>query len=483
MSESGFKLKVRPLQIVTKEQIESIHQSTLQVLWDTGVTIESDWALDLLEKNGCKVDRENCRVRFPAELVEACLKKVPSSFRVRARDPKHDLVIGEDQLHFSHGSGMQTVDLDTFEPRAPTKSDYIDCVRVLDALPTISSLGCYPYFGYAGVPPVMAILEGVALNMRYSTKHQGTCYSQQCEIFNIQMAQALGLEISGGATSSAPLTWGGDAVDSARRVIEAGFPLGTVDGCTMGGTGPATVAGSIVVSNAEQQALIVLAQLLRPGQRMMIGHFSMSMNMATGSPAFGQIEASLSNAIWNQLWQHYHVPCADGSPAYVAAKTIDYQAGYEKSMAAMIAALSGANEVLLHFAVSSELTAHPVQAVLDDDIAGMIGRFVSGEEISPATLAVDIIGQVGPIPGHYLNTAHTRKWWRKEQFIPRAADRLPYPDWVARGKRNALDYAKDRVAEILATHKSEPLSAGQEEDLDRILRDAREYYKRQGLLA
>ncbi|MFC2030270.1 trimethylamine methyltransferase family protein [Chloroflexota bacterium] len=482
MGQTGFSLEVKPLEILAAEQVEELHHSTLQVLWETGVRIESEWALDFLEKHDCRVDRESMRVRFPEELVNECLGRVPGTFRVRARDAKHDLVFGGSVLHFSHGSGMQTIDLDTFELRTPTKDDYVDCVKVLDALPTISCLGCYPYFGYEGVAPVMAILEGVALKMRHSTKHQSTCYSKDCEQFNIQMAQAVGTEITGAATSSSPLTWNEDAINSARRMVEAGFPLVTIDGCIMGGTGPATAGGSVTVSNAEHLAMVVLVQLLNPGNRMLIGHFSAPMNMSSGSPAFGQIGASISNAIWNQLWRHYGVPCGNGSPSYVMAKTIDYQAGYEKGISGLISALSGANHLLLHFSVSAEISAHPVQAVLDDDIAGMIGRFMSGEEVDEETMAVDVIGEIGPIPGHFLNTAHTRKWWRKEQYVPEAADRLTYPEWVATGKRTALDYARERVEEILTTHQAEPLSSGQEEDLGRILADARAFYKDRGEL-
>lgn len=482
MDQPGFRRNVRALELLNEEQVAEVHQATLKILWETGVRIDSGWALGFLDRQGCQVDVDEQRVRFPGALVEECLAKVPGAFSVKARDERYNLVFGGDAVHFSHGSGMHTIDLETFEPRPPTRDEYIDCVRVLDALSGVSCLGCYPYFGFANIPPVMAIPEGVALKMRYSTKHQTTCYSRDCEIFNIQMAQAAGVEISGAATSSAPLTWGGDAIMSARRMIEAGFPIVTIDGCIMGGTGPATVPGSVVVSNAEHLAMVVIAQLLRPGQRMIIGHFSVPMNMATGSPAFGQIGASISNTIFNQMWRTYGIPCGNGSPSYVAAKTIDFQAGYEKAMAGLVSALSGVSHLLLHFAVSAEISAHPIQAILDDDIAGMIGRLIAGENVNDETIAVDIINQVGPIPGHFLNTAHTRAWWRREQFMPRAADRLTYPDWVARGKKTALDYARERLEEILSTHEPEPLSPGQEEDIERILADARSYYRKQGLL-
>ena len=88
MKELGFECRVKPWTILTEEQIEDIHRSTLQVLWETGVRIESDWALGFLETHGCQVDREHARVRFPPELVEDCLAKVPSTFQVEARDPE-----------------------------------------------------------------------------------------------------------------------------------------------------------------------------------------------------------------------------------------------------------------------------------------------------------------------------------------------------------------------------------------------------------
>lgn len=478
MSRKGFKRNLKPLEILTEDQIQDMHLAVLNVLWDTGVRIENDWARAFLKKHGCRVDEASMRVQFPAELVDECIRQAPGSYEVKAPDPANDLLVGGETLYYSHSSGMQTIDLDTFEPRQPSRAEYIDCVRVLDALPYLDHLGCYPYFGYEGILSTMAIPEGVALHMKYSTKHQAGCCSNDCEIFTIQMAQAVGHEFTGTIGSSPPMTWGTEAVTAAKRLVEAGLPLSTVDGCMMGGTGPATIPGSVVVSSVEQMAMVVIVQLLQPGHRMMVGHFSLPLNMNTGSPAFGQIGASLNNLIFNQLWRHYQIPIGNGSPGYVSAKMIDYQAGYEKGIAGLASALSGVNSMLLHFGVSSELTAHPVQAVLDDDIAGMIGRFVEGEIISEETIAAELIKEVGPIPGHYLAKAHTRQWWQKEQFVPQTADRLTYPEWLQKDKKQALDYARERVEAILAEPVQTYLSSDQETDLEKILQEARTYYQK-----
>ena len=477
MARKGFTRTIKPLEILAEDQIEVVHQATLDVLRRTGVTFQSEWALGFFEGHGCSVDRQSMRVRFPDDLIADCLHRAPSSYRVEARDPANDLVLGGSTLYFTHSAGMQTVDLDTYEPRDPTASEYVDCVKVLDALPHLDFLACYPYFGYEGLPPAMAIPESVALKMRFSTKHQCTCYSRDCEVFNIQMAQAVGQEITGTLTCSPPLTWGDDAVQAARRMVEAGFPVSTVDGNVLGGTGPATPLGTVVVCNAEHLSMIALVQLLDPGHRISVGHFACPMNMMTGSPAFGQIGGSISNVIWNQMWRHYGVPCANGSPGYVDSKIIDFQAGYEKGIAALASAASGVNFMLLHLGVSAEISAHPVQAILDDDVAGIVGRFIEGEIVSEETLAVDVIEDVGPIPGHFLGTRHTREWCRREQFVPRTADRSTYPEWVAQGKKSALDHAKVRLEDILATHEPKRLSPSQEEDVRRILEEAREYYR------
>lgn len=462
--------------MVSEEEISSLHEGALKVLRETGLTFEDPWAVEFLARQGCDVDETTGRVRFPRQLVEACVAQAPEQWRLAAPNPANDLLLGSDRLYFSHSSGMQTIDIDTLEPRRATRQDYIDCVRVLQALPHLDHIGCYPYFGFDDMPDMLAIPAGVALHAQYSDKHQMTACSGDAELFTFQMAQALGHEVVGTIGSSPPLTWSKDAITSARRTVEAGYALATVDGAMMGGTGPATVAGSTILSTAEHLGMVVLVQCLHPGHRMLIGHFSAPLDMRTGSPAFGQIGASLSNALFNQLWAHYGLPLSNGSPGYVSAKGIEFQAGYEKGIAAIIAALSGVNSMLLHLGVSSELSAHPVQAILDDDIAGMVARFVAGEELSEDALAVELIQAVGPIPGHFLSRPHTRKWWRKEQFIGATTDSLSYPDWLVAGKKTALDYARDKMQALLATPEKRFTTPSQDADLERILADARAYF-------
>ncbi len=483
MALKGFKRKCKPVELLSEEEVETMHTASIDILKETGVRFESKWALNFLKKNGCLVDRSNNRVRFPEGLVEECIRKTPSTFRVKAREEKYDEIYSRDTVYFQDAPAMHTLDLDSFTTRPPTKSEYADYVKVLDALPTVHNLSAYPYFGCKDVPPVMIMPELMAIKFKYTSKFHQSPYANDSEIFSIKMAKAAGMEIMGNISLAAPLSWFDSAVNSARRFIEAGFPVVQCSGSSFGATAPATIAGAVTKTNAEHMSMLVLVQLINPGQRVFLWDLDFPQNMKTGSPGFGQIGASIGCSMFNQMWRYYRVPVGNATVGFVNAKTPDFQGGYERSIGTLVSALSGCSLIQLHGCVMGELSGHPVQAVLDDDIAGMVGRFIEGEMVNNETLAIDLIREVGPVPGHYLSKAHTRKWWQKEQFIPKAADRTPnYRDWFKGGKKTALDLAKEMTKKILDTHHPSILDEEKSEEIDKILQEARKYYKERGML-
>ncbi|MFC1950683.1 trimethylamine methyltransferase family protein, partial [Chloroflexota bacterium] len=479
----GFTRKFKPLEILSKEEVETIHRGTLDVLETTGVRIEHNRALELYADHGCKVDFDKKRVRIPGYLVEDCLRKCPSSFTLRARDPKNDLRIGGNNLYFSQSVGMSYVDLDTWETRPATLKEHGEAIRVVDALDTVYRfLGYEFYMDMEGIPPCMVMLEGLASGIRNSAKTQCMGYALDCDIFAIKMAKAVGMDLMFEPCLSPPLTIYEDCCEAIFRSAEAGFPMSMTSGASMGASGPATIAGSTITNNAEILAGLVLAQLIRPGIGVSATDFVFPMDMKSGHPAFGAVGCSLHNIVFEQIWRRYGIPTTSASPFASSSKKIDFQLAYEKSLMSLVAALAGASCIFLHGAAYGELTYHPALAVLEDDVAGWIGRFIEGVEVTDETLAINLIEQVGPIPGNFLTTEHTRKWWKKEQFIPKVADREPYPEWIKKGKKDALALARERVEEILATHKPKPLTPEQDKVIGEILEEARSFYRQKGLM-
>jgi trimethylamine--corrinoid protein Co-methyltransferase len=480
----GFTRKFRPVDLLAEEEVEAIHRGALYVLQKTGLRVEHQRALELYASHGCSVDRDERLVRIPTGLVEESLRRCPSSYLLRARNPAQDLMVGGNTVYFMQGMGMRYVDLDTWETRPATAAEHREAMVVADALENVHLAdGIFFYMERQGIPPVMVMLENLVSGLRHSTKAQQFGYQKDCEIFAIQIAEALEINLNPELDSASPLTIYGGAVEAAFRYVEAGIPIEPCSSMTMGSEGPATLAGAMVLAVAVVMAWAVLAQLIKTGAPMSIQHGLKPMDMRRGSARFGSPEYALTGAMMNQMLRRYGIPSCPGSGFTSLSKKIDYQVGYEKSLGALISALSGGHLQIFQGGSSAELLYHPALSILDDDVAGWIGRFLEGVTVTDETLAIDLINQVGPIPGHYLSTAHTREWWRKEQFLPQAADLEAYPVWVRSGKKDALALARERMEQILVTHQPEPLTADQEQAVVDILREAREYYRTKGLIA
>ena len=116
MTIKGFKRNFKSLEVLTESQLNAIHRGTLRVLSETGVTFSNEKALKILAQNGCRVDFDNKRVRIPEWLVMDCLGKCPSTFSVKARDPKDDLILGGNTSYFLSNGALNIVDLKTWEP-------------------------------------------------------------------------------------------------------------------------------------------------------------------------------------------------------------------------------------------------------------------------------------------------------------------------------------------------------------------------------
>ena len=483
MPAKGFIRNFPPLNILTQEQVEQIHRGALDVLEVTGVRVDSEKARRIYAKGGCQVDHEERRVRFPPGLVVECLRKCPTSFHMKALDPRNDLIVGGNTVYFSLFSGMRIVDLDTWEARVPTIQDNNDACKIADGLENVQIGPSYtPYCEFEGVPPPMILPISTWSRMKYFSKISRVGTTMGSHVWEIQMAQALGVTVFGAMEAPPPLTWNEDATDCAIACAEAGFPVEPGCGGTMGVTHPATIAGALVTGMAEVMSGVVLVQIVRPGNPVIVNSFDMPQNMRTGAPRFGDTAISLFQVPWNQIWRtKYGIPLMNGGVGPTESKRIDFQCGYEKSMGILLSAMSGANFIITIGGLTGELSYHPVLSVLDNDVAGYVGRFLEGIKVDDETLAVDLIEETGPIPGFYLNKAHTRKWWKSEQFLPHAADMLTYTEWMRTGKKGAVELAKERADHLLQSWESK-LPPGKEEELDGILEDARRHYRKQGLI-
>jgi trimethylamine--corrinoid protein Co-methyltransferase len=136
----------------------------------------------------------------------------------------------------------------------------------------------------------------------------------------------------------------------------------------------------------------------------------------------------------------------------------DVQAGYEKGITGLAAALAGSN-FIHHSAgfLESMLTVAYEQYVIDDDINGAIMRAVRGIEVTNETLSVDIIDQVCRGEGHFLGTQQSLELMNSEYFYPHVSDRQRRDNWEENGSQDMRELARARAREILGSHKPRPI--------------------------
>jgi trimethylamine--corrinoid protein Co-methyltransferase len=118
-----------------REDLRRIHSSTLKVLEETGVRVDEENALKLLDDAGATVDFKRRIVRVPQSLVEELIKKARKCVRLCGRNPKYDLTLGEGRTYvMTSSTGIRVLDMDTGEVRQSTKKDVEDSARLADAL-------------------------------------------------------------------------------------------------------------------------------------------------------------------------------------------------------------------------------------------------------------------------------------------------------------------------------------------------------------
>jgi trimethylamine--corrinoid protein Co-methyltransferase len=173
------------------------------------------------------------------------------------------------------------------------------------------------------------------------------------------------------------------------------------------------------------------------------------LDMRTSSMSLGCPENTLMGVASVEIGHHLGLP-VHNSGLSSDAKHPGVQAGYEKGMKALPAALAGVDLISGGFgALDSSSVWHLPMVPIDAEVARMVKRLVAGAEISAETVMLDVIERVG-VGGNHLRERVTRDRIRAgEHFVPAIGSRLPFEQWLAEG-RQETDVAREAVEQTLA---------------------------------
>jgi trimethylamine--corrinoid protein Co-methyltransferase len=214
-----------------------------------------------------------------------------------------------------------------------------------------------------------------------------------------------------------------------------------------GATAPVTLAGTLVIMNAEILAGIVVSQLAKPGTNVIYCGHPVILDLRTSIASFEHTESGLLAAAIVDLGRSYGFPTASNGLT-TDSHVCDQQAVAEKMITGYQAVLSGAALNGGAGSLASVGTASLEQLVIDDDIYERIFRMCEGISTGEDALAMDAIAAVGPA-GHFLEDPHTVKHMRHEFRRSKLANRLNSDVWVQQGGRDVLALAVERVSGIL----------------------------------
>src|SRR5512138_1207298 len=471
-SISNPKLK---LEILTNEEVKRIHEATLWIIEHVGIRFPSQRALDIWEANGATVDRDKKIVRVKGDVIEEALKKCPTAYSLAARDPGQDLPLDGNHVFLgTDGCGVEVIDIHTGEKRTSCLSDVRDIVRVADATEEVA-------FHWVAVSAQDTPVESRGLHEIKTVWENSTKHVQTESIYNVAEAKAaleMAALIAGGKDklkdrpvlsmmqcTAPPLGHDGGSLDAALIAAEHGIPTGFMTMAACLTTGPATLAGNLVVGNAEVIAATALIQLAYPGAPVFYAAAQTASDLRTGAYTGGGPEDFLFGAATNVLSDFYDIPLSMGSFA-TGAKEPNWQAGLENSLSTFMASIVMSDMLLgVGFLHGSRIWSY-AEMMMDCEIFAIIEKTLRGIEVNEETLALDTIAAVGP-GGTFLAQKHTRQHMR-DLFLPQFMDRRPYNEWEAR-QDDARDWALAKARKVLAEHQPEPLDPRLSREMDQII--------------
>ena len=458
----------RPLEALSEEQLDTVHNNSLQVIEELGIRVLLPEARDIFRAAGGSVDDASGMVRLDRALVLESVARAPTSIVAHGRGASRDVAIGGAMTAFAAAGGCPN-STDLRGGRRPgTLSDLQDFIRLSQTFDVIHMLGqCTE-----------------ATDVDTSVRHLDVTHAQLTLSDKVPTVYARGRGQVADAFEMLRMAHGLDADSFTRRVVchtvvntnsprqlDVPMALGIIDfaraGQLMvltpftlaGAMAPVSLAGALTLQNAEALFGITLSQLVRPGAPVAYGGFTSNVDMRSGAPAFGTPEYTKAAIASGQLARRYGVPWRSSNTN--ASNAADAQGAYESQMSLWGAMMGGAN-IVKHAAgwLEGGLVCSFEKFVIDVEMLQMMAEACQPIVVDDAELALDALTEVVP-GGHFFGAAHTMDRYADAFYSPLVSDWRNHGAWQEAGAPDAAQRAhtvyRRRLAEFEPPHMDEDI--------------------------
>lgn len=470
-------MRLAPLAVLAQEEIQAIHEATLDILEHCGVRILSPRMLSFLKEKKLRIDGEKRLAFFPRFCIEDALAAAPERFEVFDREGSPAFILGDGVSRIAAGhNAVNWVDNDTGETRFSTVEDVELFSRICQRLEAIDMIGI-PVMPQNVPQPKATLLYGVRAVIENSTKpiffstDNARVNRAVIELCRAAFAGNLQEQVYGitQLSPTSPLYWEEGVLEAITDSVDTGVPIAILPEPIGGVSAPYTLAGLLAMHNAECLSGLAMIQLLRPGTRVMYAASWTTSNMFTGAALVGSTETTVCRIAGAQLARFYRVPSHTTAPNS-DNHAHDEQNSWEKAFS-MLAAVGSGNDLIVNCGMfATGLTCSHEQLLMDEEISAYCRRFAQGIEVSPDTIAAGLIKQRGPQGETYLTADHTLQWLHSREYVkPRLAVSGPFAVWREQGSKDTYELARDRVRTLRRELRAPPFEEARQAALADII--------------
>lgn len=468
------RLPFPPTNLISADELDAIHNASLEVLEEVGIDFIHDGAKKILKEAGVAITPGSDRVRLDRDFVLNAMATCPSQFKLHARNPLHDITVGGDAIFFTMmASAPNCSDADNGR-RAGNREDFQNLLKLNQTHNILHAVGGYP------VEPVdlhasIRHLECLSDTVRLTDK-VFSIYSlgKERNLDGMEIAR-IGRGISPEQfaaepsvftiiNSSSPLRLDTPMLEGIIQMSSQGQVIVLTPFTLAGAMAPVTIAGALVQQNAEALAGLAFAQTVKPGAPVIYGGFTSNVDMKSGAPAFGTPEYMKAQLVGGQLARRYDIPYRTSNVC--AANTTDAQSAYE-SVFSLWGAITAGGHHIKHAAgwLEGGLTCSYEKTIIDVDLLQMVAEFLTPLDFSVDGLSLDAIREVGP-GGHYFGTEQTQARYRDAFYAPVISDWRNYESWAEAGSPTATEKANRVWKDRLAEYQAPPLDPAVADELE-----------------
>ncbi len=456
---------MRPtVEFLDQYMIQRIILEARTILINLGIDVQNAHAKKLLADEGAQI--KNGRVFYTDSMIDKSLDSAPGEFNLYDIHGTKTHHFSEKEVHFTPGSAaLNILDNKSGDFRKPTTSDYIQYVKVIEQLNHIASQSTA--FIPGDVHEMISDSYRLFLSLLYGSKPvvTGTFTIKSFEVMKDFQVIIRGSERKlktkpltiFSCCPSSPLKWSDVTAQNVLDCAKFGIPVEFVAMPLAGFLSPVSLTGTLIQHTAETLSGLVISQLSNPGTPILYGGSPAIFDVRYETTPMGAIETMMIDCAYNEIGKYLGLP----TQAYISlsdSKALDTQAGIESGIGAVLASLSGINNISGPGMLDFESCFSLEKLVADNEICGMTQRLIKGieprDDFPSLTLFHELLKEK-----HLLISDHTMKYLESEHyFTGPTVDRANRSRWQEEGAKSFKERAAQQVIDLTNKYTSNSLS-------------------------